>query len=121
MQFEDLFDLLGKHLLAAGVDHLRAAAEQLERTIGLDRRPVARHRPAPALDLPERSRRLLFILVVADRNEAGNGQQAALARARLDAAAVLGEYRRVHAEHELGCLGLGASRGGRGAEAYSLR
>ena len=60
-------DLLGVDLLAAGVDRHRAAAEHGDRAVGLDRGHVAGHRPAHAVDDRERGRRLLGVLVVAER------------------------------------------------------
>ena len=48
---EHLLDLLGEDLLAAGVDAHRAAAEQGDRAVGLDRRVVAGDRVALAVDL----------------------------------------------------------------------
>ena len=44
---QHLLDLFGEHLLAAGVDAHRAAAEQVERAVGADLGPVAGHAPAP--------------------------------------------------------------------------
>ena len=91
-------NLLGENLLAAGVDHLRAAAQEAQGAVGVDGGEVAGHRPAPALERREGLGRLLRVLVVAERQEAGEGQQAALAGARLDAPAVLGEGRRIGPE-----------------------
>ena len=47
---EDLLDLLGVHLLAAGVDAHRAAPEEGERAVGLDRGVVAGHGVPLALE-----------------------------------------------------------------------
>ena len=80
---EHLLDLLGEHLLAAGVDAHRAAAEQGERAVGLDRGVVAGDRVALAVDDEERGRRLLRVLVVADRLWPRDRDPADLARARL--------------------------------------
>ena len=44
-------DLLGVHLLAAGVDAHRAAPEEMHGAVGVDRRHVAGQRPAGAVDL----------------------------------------------------------------------
>ena len=49
-------DLLGVHLLAAGVDAQRAAPEQVDGAVGVDGRHVAGQRPALAVDLDERPR-----------------------------------------------------------------
>ena len=49
-----------------------------------------------------------LVLVVAERDEAADGDHAPLAAARLDAAAVLGEHRDTFAEHERGRLARGA-------------
>src|SRR5579862_4026307 len=71
-----LFDLFGEHLLAAGVDAYRAAAEQRESpAVVVHHRPVARHREPAVLSLDEGSRALLRILVVADRLRAADADQ----------------------------------------------
>ena len=45
-RLQDGLDLFGIHLLAAGVDALRATPEQVHRAVGVDRRHVAGQRPA---------------------------------------------------------------------------
>ena len=52
--------------------------------VGLDRRPVAGHRPAPAVERAERAGRLVGVLVVADRDRTADGEQTPLPRARHD-------------------------------------
>ena len=69
-------DLLGVHLLAAGVDRDRAAAEQRDRAVVLDAGVVARHRPPHAVDHRERRRGLLRVLVVPERDAAAAGELA---------------------------------------------
>ena len=64
---QHLFDLFGPHLLAAGVDAARPAAEERDRLVVVHDRPVAGHRVRRAVDLAEGHRRALGILVVADR------------------------------------------------------
>ena len=79
-------DLFGEDLLAAGVDAHRAAAEQRDRAVGLDRGEVAGHRrSACRRTLDERLRRLLRVLVVAERHVARAGDLADDAGAGLDA------------------------------------
>ena len=86
------FDFLGMDLLAARVDRHRPAAEQGDRAVGLDRSEVAGDRPAPALQLDERRRRLLRVLVVTDRHVAAARDLADHPRAGLDPRAVVGEH-----------------------------
>ena len=62
----------GKHLLAAGVDADRSAPEKRDGAIRFDRRVVAGHRAAHAVDHGERGLRLLRILVVAQRHDAAH-------------------------------------------------
>ena len=76
-------DLFGVDLLAAGVDARRAAAEQPDRAVGVDRRVVAGDRVAPAVDGAERRRRLLRVLVVAERDRAADAEHADPPVARL--------------------------------------
>jgi hypothetical protein len=61
-------DFFGIDLLAARVDAHRAATEQCHRPVGFDDRGIAGHGIPPAGDLDERGRRLLGILVVAQRH-----------------------------------------------------
>src|SRR5581483_6855282 len=61
---ERRLDLLGVDLLAAGVDALRAAAQQRHRAVVLEAGVVAGDRVALAVDLDEGCRGLLGILVV---------------------------------------------------------
>src|SRR5207244_9545708 len=86
-----LLHLFGEDLLAAGVDHLRAAAEQLQGPVRLDGGEISRYAPALALEHPEGALGLLRVLVVAGRQEARDADQSALPRSRLDPTAVLGE------------------------------
>ena len=70
-------DLLGEDLLAAGVDALRAAAEQGDRAVGLEDGHVAGQRVAVAVGADdERLGRLLSVLVVGDGHVAAAGQPA---------------------------------------------
>src|SRR3546814_19045397 len=61
-----LLDLLGKDLLAAGVDAHRAAAEHADAVVVLQRGVVAGAGVALAADHDEGAGRLLGVLVVAD-------------------------------------------------------
>src|SRR5205807_2660246 len=70
--------------LAAGVDALRAPAEQRDGAVGVDGRPISRDRVAHAIDLPERRSRLRLISEVAEWDRAGDSHQSHLSRARLD-------------------------------------
>ena len=108
---QHLLDLLGEHLLAAGVDAHRAAPEQRERAVGLDGGVVAGHRVALALEHDEGGGRLGLVLVVADRLPAAHGHPAGLAGAGLHLAAVVGDHLGVLADGELGR----GARAGRGA------
>ena len=85
MGLHRLLDLFGKHLLAAGVDALRSAAEQGDPAVGVDRGEVAGARVALAVDLEERAGALLGVLVVADRLTSSDGKSPDLAGARLRA------------------------------------
>ena len=80
VRLEHAFDLFGEDLLAAGVDDDRAAPEQRDLTVGLDRREVARDRVPHAIDLDERLRAALRVVVVAERDVAGAGDATDLAR-----------------------------------------
>ena len=79
---QHLLDLLGEHLLAAGVDAHRAAAEQGERAVRLDHGVVAGHGVPLALELDEGGRRLRLVLVVAHRLKPADRHAAGLARSR---------------------------------------
>ena len=81
-------DLLGEHLLAAGVDALRPAPQELDGAVGLHRGHVAGEAVALAVDLHERGRRLLGVVEVAQRQPAGVGHPAHVARAGGDLAVV---------------------------------
>src|SRR5205823_6295026 len=99
---EDLLDLLGEHLLAARVDAHRAAPEHAYGAVGLHRGEVAGDRVAGAVDLAERTGRLLGILVVADRARTANREHADLARPRLHVTPALGDHTGAGAEPEAG-------------------
>ena len=99
---DGLLHLLGEDLLAARVDDLAAAAEQDERAVRGDLGHVAGERVAHAVDDPERARRLLGVLEVAERHVAAGGDHADLADARLHLAVVLGEHLRGRVAAELG-------------------
>ena len=75
-------DLLGVDLLAAGVDAVGAAAEQRDPVALLDPGEVAGHRVALAVDLEEGRRRLLGVLVVADRHASRRGRAGRSCRRR---------------------------------------
>jgi hypothetical protein len=89
---DDLLDLLGEHLLAAGVHDLRAAAEEGDRPVRLDRGPVAGEAVAGPLHLPEGGGGLVRVLVVAERDAPGHRHTPDGARARLDLPVVLVEH-----------------------------
>ena len=83
VRLERGLDLLGEDLLAAGVDALRAAAEQRDRAVGLVDRHVAGQRVAHAARAgDEGGGRLLGVLVVLERDVAAAGEPALLAGAR---------------------------------------
>jgi hypothetical protein len=106
VRLQRLLDLLGEHLLAAGVDAHRAAAEQVDGAVGVHRREVARDAPAATLERAERLRRLRLVLVVADRDEPADGDHAHLAGTGLHPTAVVGEHGVVRPDRELrGLLG----------------
>ena len=115
--FEGFLNFLGKDLLAAGVDHLGAAAQQGDGAVLLDGRPVARHAPALALEGAEGLGRLLRILVVAARREAADRHQAADARTGQDALALFGEDCGVGTGGEFGRSSRRAAAGDRRREA----
>src|SRR3546814_12834618 len=71
-----LLDLLGKALLAAGVDAHRAAAEHADAAVVLQHGVVAGAGVALAADHDEGAGRLLGVLVVADGLAAADGQPA---------------------------------------------
>src|SRR3546814_10727224 len=71
-----LLDLLGKDLLAAGVDAHRAAAEHADAAVVLQHGVVAGAGVALAADHDEGAGRLLGVLVVADGLAAADGQPA---------------------------------------------
>src|SRR5439155_10089892 len=98
--FQDLFDLFGKDLLAARIDALRAATQQADSAVRVDRREISRDDEVLTVDDPERGRRLRIVLVVADWNDSRPGQHAALARARYDGAPGVGEDPGPRAEPE---------------------
>ena len=80
MGLERGLDLFRVDLLAAGVDALRATAEQRHRAVVFETGEVARARSTGVpVDLDERGRRLHGILVVADRDVAAAGHPADLA------------------------------------------
>ena len=76
MHLEHGLDLFGVDLLAAGVDAQRPAPEQVHGAVGVDGGHVAGQRPALAVDLHERARAALGILVVAERHAATSGEPA---------------------------------------------
>ena len=81
---EGLLDLLGEHLLAAGVDGDRVAAVQLDGAVGQHAGPVAGHGVADAVDGREGAGRLVGIAEVAERHPPGLGQPAELVVAGLE-------------------------------------
>ena len=67
MSDHDVFDLVGEHLLAPGVDTRRTASQQLERAVGLDLRKVSGDHPACSVSVRRKGLfRLGFIFVVAE-------------------------------------------------------
>ena len=92
MDLEHLLHLLREHLLASGVDAHRPTAEQQQRTVGLHGGEVARDRVADPVDDSEGLRRLLRILVVADRHVAADGHEPLLFRTRFHPTVVVGEH-----------------------------
>ena len=78
------FDFLRIHLFAARVDAHGAAAEQMDRSVGIDRGHVARQRPSLAVDLYESARAAIGVLVVAERDPAARGEPADDAPAGFD-------------------------------------
>src|SRR5580704_6283334 len=80
MRLQRAFDLFGKDLLATGVHARVAAAEQGNRAILLDPRPVAGHRVTPAVHLREHLGGLDRVLVVAERDVPAARQLSGLAR-----------------------------------------
>jgi len=87
-----LLDLLGEDLLAPRVDDVAAATEQDQRAVRGDLSHVARERVPGAVHLAERPRRLLRILVVAQRDQPAVGHGADLSGAWLHFATVVGEH-----------------------------
>ena len=83
MGLQRVLDLFGIDLLAPAVDARRATAQEIDRAVLLDGGQVAGERPSPALGLDERPRRLLGVVVVADRDAPGLGQAPDLARSGL--------------------------------------
>ena len=100
MGLQRFLNLFGKHLLAAGVDALAAAAEQGEAAISLDDGEIARDGIALAVDFREGGRRLDRILPVSARDEAAAGDAAH--RAGRDRLHVVTDDQRVAISHELG-------------------
>ena len=95
--------LFGEHLLAAGVDRHRPAAEQGDGAVGLDGGEVARHDPPHAVGVvQERGRGLALVLVVAEGDVAPLGEPPDLARAGRHRAECVAEHRRVLAHGESG-------------------
>src|ERR1700739_1276646 len=91
MRLECSLDLLGVNLLAAAVDRHHAAAQHGDRAVRFDLGVVAWDGVADAVDGPERLCGLLLVFVVADRDVALLGDEAAHARPGLDLVAVLVE------------------------------
>ena len=100
VQLEDLLDLLRVDLLATGVDALAAPAEEAHGAIGIDGRPVTRHRVAHPVDRAERGRRLVRVLVVAERHRAGHRDETGFPGPGHDVDASLGDHPRVLGELE---------------------
>ena len=121
MGLERLLDLLGEHLLAARVDAHRAATEQVDRAVGVDGGEVAGHAPSAAFEVSERLHRLHLVLVVADGQEAADGDHPHLAGPGLDPAPVVGEHGVVLGHHEPRRLGGDAGHRDRRAETDRLR
>lgn len=80
MGLQGLLDLLGVHLLAPGVDALRAAPEDHDHALLVDGRHVAEQHPAFAVLAEEGLGRLRRVVVVAERNVAALGDPPYLAR-----------------------------------------
>src|SRR5581483_10161431 len=87
-------DLLGEDLLTARVDAHPPAPEQLDRTVVEDRCDIAGEHPALAGVLDEGRRRLVGIVVVADRDVPAPRDPTLPAAARPD------HLERVRVEHE---------------------
>ena len=101
MHLERLFDFFGINFLTGRIDTVRPAPQQGHRPIGLHGAPVARNGIAHAIDRREGLRRLLRVLVIAERHRAAARHEARLAAARLDLAMVLAEHLAVRAKFEL--------------------
>src|SRR5581483_1111291 len=123
MGLEDLLDLLGVHLLAAGVDAHRTPAEDAQGAVGVDGRVVTGDRIALAVDHEEGAGRLLLVLVVAEGHPASalEGDAPDLLGSRHDIAPVLGDDPRRLAEGELGRRRRAAGRRDGRAHAQRLR
>jgi hypothetical protein len=106
------FDLLWVDLLAAGVDAHRAASEQVNRAVGIDRRHVAGQRPTLAVDLHKGSRAALGIVVVPDRHAPGRGEAPNLARTRRDRPELVVDHHRLRLRRERERRGRRARSGG---------
>src|SRR3982075_4308658 len=89
MTLQRRLDLFGVDLLAAAVDRHRAAAQHGDASVGFDQREVARNRIAHTVDGLERLGGLLLVLVIADRDVALLGNEAAHARTGLHLVALL--------------------------------
>src|SRR5205823_3637900 len=104
-------DLLGIHLLAAGVDAHRAPPEHEHGAVGLDGGHVAGEHPAHAVDLLEGRRRLHGVVVVTEGDVALEGDATHDTRARLHGLEVVVEHGSalVHGEAQT-LLGAGFGR-----------
>ncbi len=112
VELQHLLDLFGEHLLAAGVDHDRSPAQEVDGAVGVDGGEVAGDRIADAVDHLERGRGLVGVLVVAERVAPADGEHAHLARPRGDVLVRLGvEHAYLGAQGEVGgVLGRGPAR-----------
>ena len=110
---EGHLDLLGEHLLAAGVDAHRIATQELDRAVRGKSGAVAGHGVAFAVDDREGSRGLVGIAEVAERHPAGLGQPPDLAGTRFERSAqVLAHHPGRRGSDEPGCRILGRPRRG---------
>src|SRR5699024_11192130 len=99
VRFEGGLDLLGVHLLAAGVDGHRAAAEHGDGAVGLDAGVVAGNGVALAVIGAEGLGGLGLVLVVAERDVAGARDLADDRRSGFDLVAVVVEHRGLAVDH----------------------
>ena len=107
---EGLLHLLGEDLLAPGVDRHRVASQQLDRTVGQQPHPIARHRVADTVDHREGGGRLGGVAQVSQGHAPGLGEPPDLVVAGRQApAAVLRQHHGMGAA--AGSVALGTSHG----------